>query len=83
MHIHWGNTLYAFENQHRSSLNMRNFAELLIFRILVIPEAIFQAGAVKVGSVGRLDTLVNISAGFCDNKKNTIFAEYFMHFKLR
>ena len=70
MHIHWGQTLYAFENQHHSSLNMRNFAQFSDFLILVIPEAIFQAGAVKFGSVGRLDILINISSGFCYNKKN-------------
>ena len=39
------------------------------FRIMVVPEAIFQAGAVKFGSVGGLDTLINISSLFCDNQK--------------
>ena len=36
-----------------------------------IPEAIFQAGAVKFGSVGGLNTLIIISSGFCVNKKIT------------
>ena len=39
------------------------------FRIMVIPEANFQAGAVKFGSVRGLDTLINISSLFCDNLK--------------
>ena len=39
------------------------------FRILAIPEAIFQTKAVKFGSVGALNTLINMSSGFCDNRK--------------
>ena len=63
MHIHWGKTLDAFENQHHSSsLNMCIITRLLIFHILVIPEAIFQARAVKFGSVGAY-----------------IFADFFIH----
>ena len=33
MHIHSGKTLDAFENQHRSSLNMHIFTQLLIFAL--------------------------------------------------
>ena len=70
MHIHWGKTLDAFENQHRSSLNMHaHIYPITDFPIMVIPEAIFPAGAVKFGTVGGLDTLININSGFCDNKK--------------
>ena len=36
---------------------------------MVILEVIFQAGAVKFGSVGGLDTLSNISLRFCDSVK--------------
>ena len=36
------------------------------FRILVIPEAIFQARGVKFSSVGALNTPINISSGFCE-----------------
>ena len=39
------------------------------FGIMLIPEAVFHARAVKFGSVGGLDTFVKISSGFCDNKK--------------
>ena len=39
------------------------------FCILVIPEAIFQAGAFKFSSVGALNTLINTIPGFCDNCK--------------
>ena len=64
MHIHWGKTLDAFENQQRSSsLNMRILIPITHFRILVIPEAI------TFGAVGALNTLINIISGFCDNRE--------------
>ena len=37
-------------------------------RILVIPVAIFQVRAFKFGTVGALNTLININPGFCDNR---------------
>ena len=51
MHIHWGKTLDAFENQYNSSLNMRILTRLLFFCILIIPEAIFQARAFKFNTM--------------------------------
>ena len=36
------------------------------FRILVIPEAIFQVRALKFGAVGALNRLTNINSGFYD-----------------
>ena len=75
MRIHWGKTLDAFENQHHSSLNMRILIQIIDFCIFVIPEAIFQAGAVN--SVGGFDTLINISSGFCDDNQNVFFCRLF------
>ena len=69
LHIHWGKTLDTFENQQRSSLNMNKFYLITDFCIMVIPEAIFQAGTVKFASVGGLDTLIDMNSGFCDNRK--------------
>ena len=69
MHIHFGKTLDAFENQHRSSLNMRILTQITNFPIMVITEVIFQAGTVKFASVGGLVTLINVSSVFCDNPK--------------
>ena len=37
IHIHWGKTLHASKNQHRSSLNMHILTQLLIFCIYFIP----------------------------------------------
>ena len=53
---------------------------IIDFRIMVIPEASFQAGAIEFGSVRGLDTLINRSSGFYDHQKNAILAEYSMHF---
>ena len=52
------------------------------FHILVIPEAIFQARAVKFGSVGALNTLIYISSGFCDNRKILFLLIFYAYSKL-
>ena len=69
VHIYQGKTLDALENQHRSSLDMCIFTQLLIFSFLVITEAIFQAEAFKFSSTGALNTLININPKFCGNRK--------------
>ena len=44
------------------------------FRIVVIPEAIFQARAVKFGLFGARSTLINLCSRFCDNPKILLLA---------
>ena len=48
------------------------------FHIMVIPEAIFQAGAVKFGSVGGLD-----SSLFCDNQKIIFLLNIWCNFQVQ
>ena len=52
MHEPWFNPLGSNQN-------------IIDILVMVIPEAIFQAEAVKFGSVGGVN---NISSGFCDNQ---------------
>ena len=49
LHIHWGKTLDAFENQHRVQLiEYAHIFPITDFCIMVIPEAIFHARIVKI-----------------------------------
>ena len=69
MHIHWGNTLYAFENQHRSSLNMRNFAELLIFAFWSFLRPFFKLEQWNLVQLADLTHLLTEVPGFVIIKK--------------
>ena len=66
VHIHWCKTLEAFENQ---SLKYAHIDPISDFCILVIPEAIVQAGAFKFSSVGALNTRIKINPGYWNNCK--------------
>ena len=44
------------------------------FRIFGDPGAIFQVKAFKFGTIGALNRLINISPGFCDNRKILVLA---------
>ena len=67
MHIHWGQNLGHFRKP-ASQLNMHikyaHIDPITDFCILIIPEAVFQARAVKFGSVEALNTLINKNPGF-------------------
>ena len=68
MHIHCGMQDLGHIRKPTSQLiKYAHMDPITDFCILVIPEAIFQARSFKFGSVGALDTLINIQPGFCDN----------------
>ena len=46
---------------------------------MVIPGAVFQVRAIKFSTVGALNRLINISCGFCDNRK-ILFSAMFSTF---
>ena len=77
MHIHWGNTLDAFENKHHSSLYMRIITQLLIFALWSFLKPFFKLEQSNLVHLEDL-TLININSVSC-NKKN-LFLLYFMQF---
>ena len=73
MHIHWGKTLDAFENQHRSSLNMCIYTQLLIFALWSFLRPVFK---LEQSNLVQLEDLTNLLTVISMGKDLSYVAQY-------